>query len=139
MSSQTTVEEKLEAMSKQMQEMSVAHQELRAQNEYLRKQLGNHMKQKQKLFEVGEQSGTKYRGEEEASNASSYSDDEIPFERRRRVVRPTFNSSDFKVEIPEFEGKLDLDEFVEWVQTVDWIFNTKKFLVNEKCNWLLSD
>ena len=126
MSSHTTVEEKLEAMSKQMQEMSVAHQELRAQNEYLRKQLGNHMKQKQKFFEVGEQSGTKYRGEEEASNASSYSDDEIPFERRRRVVRPTFNSNDFKVEIPEFEGKLDPDEFHEWLQTVERIFEYKE-------------
>ena len=108
-----TVDEKLEAVTKQMQEMSIAHQELRAQNEYLRKQLGDHMKQKQKLYEVGERSGTKYRGEEEASNASSFSDDEVPFERKRRETRPTFNSSDFKVEIPEFEGKLDPDEFLE--------------------------
>ena len=84
------------------------------------------MKQKQKLFEVGEQSGTKYKAEEEASNASSYSDDEIPFERRRRVVRPTFNSNDFKVEIPEFEGKLDPDEFLEWLQTVERIFEYKE-------------
>ena len=44
-----TVEERLEALSKQMLEMSVGNQELKAKNEYLRKQLGNNMKQKQKL------------------------------------------------------------------------------------------
>ena len=132
MSSHTTVEEKLEAMSKQMQEMSVAHQELRAQNEYLRKQLGNHMKQKQRLFEVGEQSGTKYKAEEEVSNASSYSDDEIPFERRRREVRPTFNSNDFKIDIPEFEGRLNPDDFLEWLQTVERIFEYKEIPEDRK-------
>jgi len=48
MSSGMTIEEKLEAMAKQMHELSVSNQELKARNEYLRKQLGSNMKQKQK-------------------------------------------------------------------------------------------
>jgi len=40
MSSSMTVEEKFEAVIKQMHEMFIANQELKAQNEYLRKQLG---------------------------------------------------------------------------------------------------
>ena len=46
-----SVEERLKVLSKQMQEMSVSNQELKAQNEYWRKQLRNNMKQKQKLQE----------------------------------------------------------------------------------------
>ena len=49
MSTSMTMEEKLEAMAKQMHEMSVTNQELKARNEYLIKQLGSNMKQKQKL------------------------------------------------------------------------------------------
>jgi len=30
------------------------------------------------------------------------------------------------VEIPEFEGKLNLDEFLEWLHTVKRIFDYKK-------------
>jgi len=43
------MEEKPEAMAKQMHELSMSNQELKAQNEYLRKQLGSNVKQKQKL------------------------------------------------------------------------------------------
>jgi len=28
------------------------------------------------------------------------------------------NSNGFKIEIPKFEDKLDLDEFLEWLHTV---------------------
>jgi len=120
-----TMEEKLEAVTKQMHKMSIANQELKARNEYFRKQLGNNMKQKQKLQEVSERIGMNYGGEEEASNALSFSDDDIPFERTRGEARPTFNSSDFKVEILKFEGKLDPDEFLEWLQTFERIFEYK--------------
>ena len=98
MSSSMTVEEKFEAVIKQMHEMFIANQELKAQNEYFRKRLGDNMKQKQKLQDVSEWLGTNYGGEEEASNALSFSDDDVPFERTRREARPTFNSSDFKAE-----------------------------------------
>jgi len=83
------------------------------------------MKQKQKLQEDSERIGANYGSEEEASNALSFSEDDAPFERIRRRARPTFNSNDFKVEIPEFEGKLDPDEFLEWLQTVERIFEYK--------------
>ena len=35
------------------------------------------------------------------------------------------NSSDFKVEIPEFEGKLDPEEFLDWMHTVERVFEYK--------------
>jgi len=127
-----SVEERLEVFSKQMQEMSVNNQELKAQNECLRKQLGNHMKQKQKLQEPSIWIGTDYGHEEEASNALSFSEEDVPFERTQIRTRPTFNSNDFKVEIPEFEGKLDLDEFIEWLQTVERIFEFKEISEDKK-------
>jgi len=125
-----TVEERLEVLAKQMHEMSVSNQELKAKNEYFRKQLGNNMKQKQKLQEpsvrIGEPSarfgGVSYGNEEEGSNALSCSEDEIPYARYSRESRPAFNTSEFKVTIPEFEGKLDPDEFIEWLQTMERIF-----------------
>ena len=83
------------------------------------------MKQKQKLHEDSERIGMNYRSEEEASNALSFSEDDVPFGRTRRVARPTFNSNDFKVEITEFEARLDPDEFLEWLQTVERIFDCK--------------
>jgi len=120
-----TMEEKLEAMATEMHEMSMVNQELKARNEYLRKQLRSNMKQKQKLHEDSERIGMNYRSEEEASNALSFSEDDVPFGRTRRVARPTFNSNDFKVEITEFEARLDPDEFLEWLQTVERIFEYK--------------
>ena len=108
-----SVEERLEVLSKQMQEMSVSNQELKAQNEYLRRQLGINMKQKQKLQEPSIPIGTDYGHEEKASNALSDSEEDVPFRRTQRRTRPTFNSNEFKVEIPEFEGKLDPDEFIK--------------------------
>ena len=32
---------------------------------------------------------------------------------------------DFKVEIPEFEGQLNLDDFVEWMNVVERVFEYK--------------
>ena len=37
------------------------------------------------------------------------------------------NNSDFKVEIPEFEGKLDQEEFLDWLHTVERLFEYKTF------------
>ena len=44
-------------------------------------------------------------------------------ERGRRL---STNSNDFRVEIPEFEGKLDPNEFVEWLSTIEQIFEYKE-------------
>jgi len=90
------------------------------------------MKQKQKLQELSIRTGADHGNEEEASNAISFSEDDVPFERTERRTRPTFNSNDFKVEIPEFEGKLDPDEFIEWLQTVECIFEFKEISEDKK-------
>ena len=92
------------------------------QNEYLRKQLVDDMKQKQKALESP---STFVHDEDEASNLNSSSSVEEPQRRVRGVTRMPQNSNDFKVEIPEFERKLDPDEFLEWLHNVVRVFNNK--------------
>jgi len=43
----------------------------------------------------------------------------------RRERRPQLDFSDFKVDMPEYKGKLDLDELLEWMQIVERIFDFK--------------
>ena len=35
------------------------------------------------------------------------------------------NNNDFRVEVPEFEGKLDPEEFIDWLHTVERVFEYK--------------
>ena len=42
------------------------------------------------------------------------------------------NSNDFRIELPEFEGKLDPDEFLDWLQTVERIFDYKEVSEDKK-------
>ena len=77
------------------------------------------MKQKQKALEIP--SGSVH-GDEEASNSISSSSEEEPLRRVREARRAPCNSNDLKIEILEFEGKLDPDEFLKWVHTVERIF-----------------
>jgi len=35
------------------------------------------------------------------------------------------NSNDFKMEVPEFEGKLNPKEFLDWLHTVERVFEYK--------------
>ena len=49
-----------------------------------------------------------------------------------RKWRPTSNSNDFRVQIPEFEGKLDPDEFLEWLHIVERIFEYKEVPEDKK-------
>ncbi|XP_021995301.2 uncharacterized protein LOC110892449 [Helianthus annuus] len=37
-----------------------------------------------------------------------------------------WHSNDIKVDIPEYDGKLDPDEFVEWIHTVERVFDYKQ-------------
>ena len=78
--------------------------ELKKQNEPLRKQLGNGMKQKQKALES---LAVSVYDDEEVSNMNSLLSEEEPLRRVGGARRMAQNSNDFKVEIPEFEGKLD--------------------------------
>jgi len=42
------------------------------------------------------------------------------------------NSNDFRVEIPKFEGKLDLNDFFRVVHVVERIFDYKEVLDDKK-------
>jgi len=51
---------------------------------------------------------------------------------RRRGRRHQSNCNDFRVHILKFEGKLDLDEFLEWMQTVQRIFEYRELPKDKK-------
>jgi hypothetical protein len=38
------------------------------------------------------------------------------------------------VDIPEFEGRMQLDEFIDWVNTIEQVFDYKDVLENHKVN-----
>ena len=132
MSSSVSLDEKFEGIMKNYQFLSAQNeilikkihedaqcgQDLKAQNKYLKNLLGAFLKQNQKMY--AEPTRSEYREEEqEASNPlSSSSDDELV---RRARMEPIFqaNSNDFRDEILEFVGKLDPDEFLEWIHTVE--------------------
>ncbi|GJW99952.1 putative nucleotidyltransferase, ribonuclease H [Tanacetum coccineum] len=42
------------------------------------------------------------------------------------------HSNDIKVDIPEYDGKLDPDEFVEWLRTVELVFDYKQTTEDNK-------
>jgi len=74
------------------------------------------MKQKQKVVESPR---TSVHDKDEASNMNSPSSEEEPLRRVRAARRTSQNSNDFKVEIPQLEGKLDPNEFLECSRTVE--------------------
>lgn len=108
--SEINLQEKFEALMKNYQAVSSSKVGLEKQNEYLRKQLGNDMNLLQKAVEIPIAS---VHDEDEASNVNSSSNEEEPLRRVRGARRTSQNSNDFKVEIPEFHGKLDPNEFLE--------------------------
>jgi len=66
-------------------------------------------------------------GEErdQGGNPLDSSNEEGPQRRPRRGKRYSSNSNDFKVEISEFEGKLDPNKFSEWLHIVERIIDYK--------------
>ena len=125
MSTSMSMEENLVAILKNNheitssnQELKSSNQELKAQNEYLRKQLGTFLKQKQKLNEEPSYSAPHNQEQAFSHNLESSSDEE-PKRRPRPEQRGQGNSNDFRVEIPEYEGKLDPEEFLDWLHTVE--------------------
>jgi len=55
------------------------------------------------------------------------SSEEEPRRRPRiRERRPHLSFNDFKVDIPEFEGKLDPDDFLEWMHIVERIIDFRE-------------
>ena len=84
------------------------------------------MKQNQKV--LASPTGSIHGEEEGAVSNISSSNEEEPLKKGRREQRQPTNSNDFRVESPEFEGRLDPDEFLEWLHTVERIFEYKDFL-----------
>ena len=83
--------------------------EKEAQNEYLRKQLHAFMRQPRRGTRSSSSSSHTVRGEEgrEESQSKGSPTEEETFRHPRRGRRQS--THDFKVDIPEFEGKLDPD------------------------------
>jgi len=116
-----TLEERFEALMKQTEilvsksrEYSQRNQEIRAQNEYLQKQLGAFLKQKQQANEEPLHSASK-RQEQVFSHTLDSSSEDQPLRMTRQDSRNQASTNDFKIEIPEFEGKLDPEDFLDWV------------------------
>ena len=135
-----TLEEKFEALMKQneflankIREDSQKQQEAQAQNEYLRKQLGSVLKQKQKLNEETLQSEPRMREQVFIHEVDSSSEEE-PIDMGRGEPRFQANNNDFRVEVPEFEGKLDPKEFLDWLHTVERVFKYKDVPENKRSN-----
>jgi len=87
------------------------------------------MKQKQKAFEspIGSSNGD----EQESNFISSSSEDKTP--RRTRGARRTpSNSKDIKIKILKFERKLEANEFLDWLDTVEHIFDNKDIPEDKK-------
>ena len=119
-----SLEEKFEAFIKSCKSISSLNQELKNKNEYLRRQLGEAMKQKQKALDSPLESGQGDESEAESHNPESTIEGDV-LRRQRREGRSTPNSNDFRVDIPEFEGKLDPEEFLDWISTVERVFEYK--------------
>jgi len=46
-------------------------------------------------------------------------------------------SNDLKVKIVEFKGKLDPKEFLDWLHTVERVFEYKDIVEERRSSWLL--
>ena len=83
--------------------------------------MGLFLKQKEKLNEETLQSEPKTREQVYSHNVDYSSEEEVP-----RMVRGEqrfqANTNDFRVEVPEFEGKLDPEEFISWLHTFEIVF-----------------
>ena len=88
-----------------------------AQLEYLRKQLEQAMRNTRREIRSSHSSDSQSVGGDSDGNPFATSDEDL--ERRpRRSRKGKQLALDFKVEIPEFEGQLNLDEFIEWLSLI---------------------
>ncbi|VFQ73779.1 unnamed protein product [Cuscuta campestris] len=100
---------------------SMSHEELVASNaalqtqvEYLAKEVARLTKQKMSMYQNSED-------EEEASSSATM-----------RAKAQDKSHSDFKVDIPIIEGKNEPDEFLEWLETVERVFDFKEVSDDKK-------
>ncbi|VFQ86920.1 unnamed protein product [Cuscuta campestris] len=96
------------------EELVAANTALQAQMEYLAKEVAKLTKQKMSMLQDSED-------EEEASSSNTM-----------RARAHEKSHSDFKVDIPIFVGKNDPDEFLEWLETVERVFDFKEVSDDKK-------
>ena len=100
--------------------------ELEAQVKYLQKQLGQLLEEKRRYMRNSRsptEQHPRFNLEEEESYPKGPSSEE---DEGRRPLRPSGGGNlDFKVDIPEFEGHLDPDMFLDWLRTVERVFDYK--------------
>ena len=84
-----------------------------------------------------ESSETKEASQPEDNPFGSPSDSSRGPRRTMRRFREAHH--DFKVDIPEFEGKLDLNEFLDWLQTVERVFDFKDIPEEKKVKLVASN
>ena len=102
--------------------------ELEAQVKYLRTQLGQLMRERQGNLRSSRSTSKPTESEASDDEDNRFGDDEENvYARRPRRPPPLQDRShhDFKVDIPEFEGQLDPDIFLDWLQTVERVFEFK--------------
>ena len=140
-----SLEEKYDALMKSYQSITIENRDLQqriaeserkadeteGQMEYLRKQLGKTLKKKIRNLESP--SGSNQEELSEAESQHSVNEDEDPrTPARARRSNYNFNSNEFRVDIPEFEGKLDPEEFLDWLNTVERVFDYKEVPEDKK-------
>ena len=133
-----TLEERFDALMKQnefltrrIQEDARRDQETQAQNKYLQKQLDAYSKQQQQASEESIHSRSQ-RQEQVFSHTLDSSSEDEPLRMTRQDSHVQASSNDFKIEVPEFEGKLDPEDFLDWLHTVERIFEYKDIPDNKK-------
>ena len=107
------------------------NEEKAAQNEYLRKQLNDSMRRRRRALRSS--SSSRSPGSVRGKEREEPPPEDAPSEDGSfRIPRRTPNFHEFKVDLPEFEGKLDPDDFLEWLQTVERIFEYKEIPEDQK-------
>jgi len=89
------------------------------------------LKQKQQANEEPFQSDSK-RQEQVFSHTLDSSSEDEPLRMTRQDSRNQASANDFKVEISEIEGKLNHEDFLDWLNTVERVFEYKDIPEDKK-------
>ncbi|VFQ73961.1 unnamed protein product [Cuscuta campestris] len=98
------------------EELQASNDALKAQVEYLAKQVAQLTKMKLKMMDTPEESDEEQELETHPTGDSNTNTGGSVHEK---------GTTDFKVDLSTFEGKNDPDEFLEWLETVERVFNFK--------------
>ena len=107
--------------------------ELEAQVKYLTTQLSQLLEEKRRWNRSPSYTHTRIDSDESEREEKSYHANSSEEDTPRRTQRKHGGSlGDFRVDIPEFEGQLDPDHFLDWLQTVERVFEYKDIPKDKK-------